>query len=74
MILNGTLGGDGGQGELLGGVAGCGTGGAAFGEDVQADVAAHLGPLVVLFGQDRAHEANETGAGGRRCCSARLRW
>ena len=31
-----------------------GEGLAAAGQDVQADVAAHLGPLVVLLAQDRA--------------------
>ena len=38
-------------------IAGGGSGAAAR-EDVQADVAAHLGPFVVLLGQDRAGEAD----------------
>ena len=35
-----------------------------LGEDVEADVAAHLGPLVVLFGQDGADQADQAGAVG----------
>jgi hypothetical protein len=38
--------------------------GAALGEDVEADVAAHLGPLVVLFGEDGADETNQRRAVG----------
>src|SRR5918994_7456920 len=53
-----TLCGDGGQGYLLG-VCGLGGGGAALGEDVEADVAAGLGPFVVLLGEDRADEADQ---------------
>jgi hypothetical protein len=33
-------------------------------QDFQADVAAHLGPFVVLFGQDGADEADQGGAVG----------
>ena len=35
-----------------------------FGEDVEADVAAHLGPFVVLLGQDGADEADQGVAAG----------
>ena len=42
------------------GWAGRGGGGEpGLGEDVQADVAAHLGPFVVLLGQDGADEADQ---------------
>jgi hypothetical protein len=34
-------------------------GGAGFAEDVQAEVAPGFGPLVVLFGQDGADEADQ---------------
>jgi len=37
---------------------------AAAGQDVQADVAAHFCPLVVLLGQDRADEPDQGGAVG----------
>lgn len=37
----------------------CGGAGAAAGKDVQADVAAHLGPFVVLLGQHGADQADE---------------
>ena len=36
----------------------------ALGEDVEADVAAHLGPLVVLFGEHRPDQADQAGAVG----------
>ena len=36
----------------------------ALGEDVEAEVAALLGPFVVLFGQDGADEADERGPVG----------
>ena len=35
-----------------------------LGEDVEANVAAHLGSLVVLFGQDRAGHADQGIAAG----------
>jgi hypothetical protein len=38
---------------------------AAFGEDVQADVAAHLGPFVVLLGEHGADQADEGGPVGK---------
>jgi hypothetical protein len=37
---------------------------AAASEDVEADVAARLGPLVVLLGQDGSDEADQGVAGG----------
>ena len=53
MILGWTLGGDGGQGHLLGfGVVGDGQ--ARLDQDLQADVAAHLGPFVMLSCEDGA--------------------
>jgi hypothetical protein len=36
----------------------------ALGQDVEADVAAHLGPFVVLFGEHGADEADQGGAVG----------
>ena len=52
-----TLCGDGGDGHLLVcGVLVCDLGEAALGKDVEAKVAALLGPFVVLFGQDGADE------------------
>ena len=36
----------------------------ALGQDVQADVAAHLGPFVVLLGQDRTDQADQGIAAG----------
>ena len=38
--------------------------GAGFAQDVQAEVAAGLGPFVVLFGQHRSDEADQRGAVG----------
>jgi hypothetical protein len=38
---------------------------AAYGEDVQADVAAHLGPFVVLFGEHGADQADQGGPVGK---------
>jgi hypothetical protein len=35
-----------------------------FGQYVEADIAAHLGPPVVLFGEHCADEADECGAVG----------
>jgi hypothetical protein len=53
------FGGDGGHRHLLG----CGRcvdeGEPGFREDVEADVAAHLGPFVVLFGEPGADETDE---------------
>ncbi len=46
--------------HLLGGHGGVGDGGeAGAGEDVEAEVAAAFGPLVVLLGEYRADEADE---------------
>jgi integrase len=42
-----------------------GFGSAAFGEDVQADVAAHLGPFVVMLGEHGADQANHSGSVGK---------
>jgi hypothetical protein len=58
VILVGTLCGDGGDGHLLG----CGTGDVAqpaFGEDVDSEVTALFGPLVVLLGQDGADQPDQ---------------
>jgi len=55
---------DGGVGDgLLGGVGG-GDGGAGSGEGIEPEVAASLGPLVVLFGEDGADEADQSVAVG----------
>jgi hypothetical protein len=54
---------EGGVGHLLG--AGVGDEGeAAFGEDVEAEVAAAFGPFVGLLGKDRADEADDRVAVG----------
>ena len=46
--------------EFWGGLLGfVGADGLGFGEGVEAEVAAGLGPLVVLFGEDSAHEADD---------------
>jgi len=51
--------------HLLGGHGGVGDGGeAGAGEDVEAEVAAAFGPLVVLLGQDGADEADQRVAVG----------
>jgi hypothetical protein len=44
-----------------GGVRDGDLGEAAFGEDAQADVAAHLGPFVVLLGEYGADQADQGG-------------
>ena len=60
MILVWTLCGDGGDGHLLvAGVVVGDLGEAALSEDLQAKVAALLGPFIVLFGQDGADEADQ---------------
>jgi hypothetical protein len=59
VILGWTLCGDGGDGHLrVCRVRVDDLGGAAFGEDVQADVAAHLGPFVVLLGEHGSDQAD----------------
>ena len=66
MILGWTLCGDGGDGHLrVCGVRVGDLGEAAFGEDVQADVAAQLGPFVVLFGEHGADQADQGGPVGK---------
>ena len=66
MILGWTLCGDGGDGHLrVCGVRVSDLGEAAFGEDVQADVAAHLGPFVVLLGEHGADQADQGGPVGK---------
>lgn len=62
MILELMSGSDGGERHLLGRSGGC-QGLAAAGEDDEADVAAHLGLLVVLLGQDGAAEPDQGIAG-----------
>jgi len=53
------------RGYLHAGIgAGGGEGDAGAGEDVEAEVAAAFGPFVVLFGQDRADEADQGVAAG----------
>jgi hypothetical protein len=59
VILGWTLCGDGGQDHLLG-RGGLDDRQARLGENVEADIAAHLGPPVVLFGE---HGADDTGEG-----------
>jgi hypothetical protein len=64
VILTWDLGGNGGQRHLLWPGVLSGGGEPGFREDVEADVAAHLGPFVVLLGQDGADEADEGVAAG----------
>ena len=67
MILGWTLCGDGGQRHLLfvgGGVVGFDEAHSALGKHVEAEVAARLDPLVVLFGEDGADEADQRGSVG----------
>src|SRR5215212_11597039 len=60
--LDWTLCGDGGDGHLrVFRVLVGDLGEAAFGEDVQADVAAHLGPFVMLLGEHGADQADQRG-------------
>jgi hypothetical protein len=66
VILGWTLCGDGGDGHLrVGGVRVGDLGEAAFGEDVQADVATHLNPFVVLLGEHSAHQADQSRSVGK---------
>jgi hypothetical protein len=48
-----------GGGHLLGVNAAAGEGDAGAGQDVEAEVAAAFGPLIVLLGQDRADETDQ---------------
>jgi hypothetical protein len=60
VILGWTLCGDGGDGHLLVfRVLVVDLGEAAFGEDVEADVAAHFGPFVMLLGEHGADQADQ---------------
>ena len=60
-----TLCGDGGDGHLLvDGVLVGDLGESAFGEDVEGEVAALLGPFVVLLGEHGADQADQGGAVG----------
>jgi len=60
-----TLCGDGGDGHLLvDGVLVGDLGESALGENVEAEVAALLGPFIVLLGQDRADQPDQGGAVG----------
>jgi hypothetical protein len=62
---------DGGQRHLLGGVGGVGgvvmvdEARPGLGQDIEAELAALLDPLVLLFGGDGAHEADEGVAVGQ---------
>jgi hypothetical protein len=68
VILGWILCGEAGRGRLL--VIGVGVVDepqSAVGKDFEADVAAHLGPFVVLFGEHGADQTDQCVPGGGRC-------